>query len=63
MNDQQTSVPVEPYVQAISEQRNQAFDQAAQLQALVTHYRAEIDRLTAENKKLRGEDDGPFSGS
>lgn len=57
MNGQPTSVPVEPYVQALASQRNQALDQVAELQAFVAHYQAENERLTTENAKLRGDTD------
>lgn len=63
MNDQPMSVPAEPYIQAISEQRNQALDQVAEQQALIAHYRSENERLIAENEKLRAEEDGPLGGS
>lgn len=63
VNDQPTSVPVEPYVKAIAEQRNTALDRVAELEAFVAHYRAENERLTAENKKLRADVDGPFGDS
>lgn len=58
MDDQPLSVPFEPYAQALSEQRNQALDQAAQLQAVVYQLKAENERLTAENEKLRADSDG-----
>ncbi|MFI7126002.1 hypothetical protein ACIBQ1_09930 [Nonomuraea sp. NPDC050153] len=62
MTDQPTSVPFEPYAQALSAQRNQALDQVAQLQAIIHELRTDNDRLTAENGKLRADsDDGPFS--
>lgn len=60
MSDQPTSVPVEPYVQALSSQRNQALDQVAELQAFLAHYQSENERLAAENAKLREDSDGPF---
>ena len=63
MTDQPTSVPVEPYVKAIAEQRNTALDRVAELEAFVAHYRAENDRLTTENEKLRADSDGPFADS
>ncbi|TMS00197.1 hypothetical protein [Nonomuraea basaltis] len=63
MTDQPLSVPFEPYAQALAEQRNQALDQVAQLQAVVHQLQVDNERLTAENKKLRAEKDGPFGDS
>lgn len=58
MTEQPTSVPVEPYIQALVEQRNAAFDLAAERQALIAHYQAENERLTAEVEKLRADNSG-----
>lgn len=63
MNEQPTSVPIEPYLQALTEQRNDALNLAAERQALIAHYRAENERLTEENNKLRADSDGPFADS
>lgn len=60
-DQQQISVPFEPYAKTLSEQRNQALDQVAQLQAVLYERNAEIERLTAENKKLRADNDSPSS--
>lgn len=61
MNDQQQlSVPVEAVAQALADQRNAALDQAAQWQALAMQLKGEVDRLTAENEKLRADTDDAF---
>jgi regulator of replication initiation timing len=52
---EQTSVPFEPYAQVLSAQRNQALDQVAQLQAIVHELRTDNERLTADNEKLRAD--------
>jgi hypothetical protein len=51
--EQQLIVPVEAVVPVISEQRNQALDQAAQWQALAMQLMAERDQLAADLEKLR----------
>jgi hypothetical protein len=56
MDDQQQfSVPVEVLAQALTEQRNTALDQAAQMKALALHFKAELDQANAELEKLRAD--------
>jgi hypothetical protein len=54
MNEQQ--IPVEPYVQALKDQRSQALDQAAEWHALAMGFKAERDQLAAELEQLRSTD-------
>jgi regulator of replication initiation timing len=58
MDDQPQSLPFEPYAQALREQRNNALDAVAELTALVSHLKAENERLVEENDKLRSETSG-----
>jgi hypothetical protein len=51
---EQTSVPFEPYAQALSAQRNQALDLVAQLQAVNHELTAEIARLRGETPTVAG---------
>lgn len=55
MSEQPTSVPFEPYAQALSAQRNQALDQVAQLQAINHELQAQLEHERSENARLRGE--------
>jgi hypothetical protein len=55
MPDQPMSVPFEPYAKTLSEQRNQALDQVAQLTAVLYERDAEIAHLQEENAKLRAD--------
>lgn len=52
---EQMSVPVEAVAQAVTEQRNQALDQAAQWQALAHQLKAERDQALADLEKLRAD--------
>lgn len=58
MDNQQLSVPVEAYTQVLEEQRNNALNDAAQMKALALHLKAENDRLSEENDKLRADSAG-----
>lgn len=57
-SEQQLSVSVEAVHQAVTEQRNAAYDQLAQWQALARQLMTERDELRAELEKLRPTDAG-----
>lgn len=58
MDNQQHPVPVEALLTAVEDQRNAALTDAAQMRALARTLEAEVDRLAAENEKLRAETQG-----
>lgn len=48
------TVPLEAVADAISKQRNMAFDELAKAQVFIDQLTAERDQLTAEVERLRG---------